>query len=79
MSSLNRLENLRPLGRGDRQEYQACEHREWEQSEAAQFIHALQAKMIRVIAMDNDSWEITDPNVFLQVEAERRVNRGIEV
>ena len=60
-------------------EYQACEHPEWIQSEAAHFINALQAKMIRVICVENETWEIDDPNVFLSVDSNHDVHYGVEV
>lgn len=56
--------------------YQSCEHDGWESSEAAQVIGAIESKMIRELCEHDDTWEITDPNVFKPAEPEPRFGRG---
>jgi hypothetical protein len=56
--------------------YQSCEHDGWESSEAAQVIGAIESKMIREVCENDDTWEITDPNVFKPAGPEAKFVRG---
>ncbi|WP_431728521.1 hypothetical protein [Verrucosispora sp. TAA-831] len=57
----------------DGYEYQACEHAEWGNSEAAAFCEALRHRAIGYLPGYSASpgWEITDPNVFQARRAQR--------
>jgi hypothetical protein len=57
--------------------YQSCEHPGWASSEAQQFCLALQALAINHLpGYDQAPWDITDPNVFTTITADRPGERG---
>lgn len=57
-------------------EYQACEHPEWETSEAYRFCEALRYAALSILTRDVDTWEIGNRDEFLNFAAVQKIKEG---